>query len=217
MGQILGEGLKDEEVLMAVELVQALVDAVVERDRGAADYSVLKRHFVMDEIQVVFVPLALQLAHHGADRVTGRCLLEPKGHLVPGVGVVVGEGAGDEWDSSGVGGDDSVDGGAMDWHLIDLLQGKVEVIDGGVDGIAHVCASAPVFSTAPPTRTRSLQSRAGGGDGNCYEDSKAEMEARMSARSSIMSLRNSAIMEGSLIWSSGWCDGQRWAGSGRLG
>jgi hypothetical protein len=59
-------------------------------------FQFLECQFVLGEIHAVLVPLVLQLACDGVDGVTGRCLLEPGGHLIPSVGVVVGEGAGDE-------------------------------------------------------------------------------------------------------------------------
>jgi hypothetical protein len=98
----------------------------------------LERRLLLDEVHVALAPLLLR---HECDAVDGTarwCLWEPRWHLILGVGVVVGEGAKDEWDGGGVGGDGSVDGEVVDRHLIiDLLLGKVEVLNGEVGGVAR--------------------------------------------------------------------------------
>jgi hypothetical protein len=63
--------------------------------------------------------------------------------LVLGVGVVVGEEAGDERGGGGVGGNGSIDGEAVEWHLIDFLLGKVEVLDGDVGGLTRGLRVSP--------------------------------------------------------------------------
>jgi hypothetical protein len=64
-------------------------------------------------------------------------LVEADRYLVLSVTVVVGEGAGGEWGGDGVGGNGSIDEETVEWHLIDLLLERVEVLDGGVGGLAR--------------------------------------------------------------------------------
>jgi hypothetical protein len=100
--------------------------AVVRGGRDDVDLSALERQFLLGEVNAALAPL-LQLERDATDGSAGRRLWKPGGHLILGVGVVVGEGARGERVGGGVGGDGSVDGEVVDRHLLDLSMGKVEI------------------------------------------------------------------------------------------